>query len=242
MGTPHRPKHPGLFEPLRDYGPATSFDDARADEEALSSELRILHKFFVFKEVRELFERLFARYSAFGYQRSNRVSELADCALIEQVFPFLFLVGCPASDGQRVEMFTGVVEVDDVGRLGEVGLNDGLIVSRAVGEDDHRARLIQAAVYRLLIDAFTKEGAGFETRHKGCRVIVADGKALVGGVGLGEHTADLDFSPLGRAVRLPAFSSRHFLSSTPLKWKVITPWDTGRVFLNFAVLGVPRLC
>lgn len=34
----------------------------------------------------------------------------------------------------------------------------------------------------------------------------------------------------------------YFLSSTPLKWKVITPWDTGRVFLNFAVLGVPRLC
>lgn len=32
-----------------------------------------------------------------------------------------------------------------------------------------------------------------------------------------------------------------FLSSTPLTWEVITHWDTGCVFLNFAVLGVPRL-
>ena len=46
---------------------------------------------------------------------------------------------------QGMEVFTGVVQVDDVDGLGEVFLDDGSVVGRSIGEGDEFLRPIQSA-------------------------------------------------------------------------------------------------
>src|ERR1019366_8734935 len=45
------PEHAGLFEPGTDDGFATSFDDTRADEQMLTTKLRVAHTFGLLFEI-----------------------------------------------------------------------------------------------------------------------------------------------------------------------------------------------
>src|SRR5260221_8766324 len=91
-----------------------------------------------------------------------------------------------------------------------MSLDDGVVVTLAVGQRDDRLSLIQTTPHGLRIDAPTKEGARFNGTDVGGRFRIALWIALLVQAHLSEHAAELGFARARRTVGLFAWPPNQF--------------------------------
>jgi hypothetical protein len=100
--------------------------------------------------------------------------------------------------GEGVQVLAGVVEVDDLGGLGE--LRGGDVPGGAVAEDGELADVVRAAADALGPDQVPERRGGLESRDDARGGPVADGVAVSVELVLGEEDAELDLAGAGAAV------------------------------------------
>lgn len=137
-----RPEHARVFEALCDEGFAGGFDDARADEQALVSEVCVTHGVGVVKKVVQFGKDLLAALRISWGAFANSCHQGFDSALVEQFEPEFLMrrsIGLRQQQaGDLIQVFSGMKEVDDLDRIGEVRLHDGMVVVGSIGKHHHR--------------------------------------------------------------------------------------------------------
>src|SRR2546422_3384726 len=123
-------------------------------------------------------------------------------------------------------MLIGVEQIHDMHGLGEMGLDDGAIVTRSIGERDDLLGLVQSPAQRLGVHAPAKESAGFDGSDISGRVWIALGVALLIQPYLRKDATQLGFARTGRTVGLLASPSNQF---------ILTHRDTGTVKAHIEV-------
>jgi hypothetical protein len=130
VGATARPEHAGFLASATDDGATSCLDDAGTDEKALGTEVGIAHAFSVLLEVTDLPDGFAPTFATVWQYSCCRLHEFFDPACIEHFRPGTargrFEVQVVHEVGQ---VFAGVVEVNDVQGLMEVGILDRAVVA-----------------------------------------------------------------------------------------------------------------
>jgi hypothetical protein len=86
-------------------------------------------------------------------------------------------------------MLIGVEQIHDMHSIGEMGLDNGVVITSPVGQHHHRGGLLQTPAQSLGAQAPAKERAGFNGPDIGGGVGFALRIALFVQANLGEHAA-----------------------------------------------------
>jgi len=163
IGSGHGPAHSGLFKALPDDRAAAGLDHTRAPKGFFFMILGIAPLRGIFLEVAQLFEpRLFALGGS-GQVFTGLANEPAAVARFEPIPPGLGSLGLRAPEDlcDGCQMRIGVEPVHDRHASGEMGLDKGVVITRSVGQHDHRLGLFQTPAQSLGVQAAAEEFAGF---------------------------------------------------------------------------------
>ena len=177
-------------------GLAAGLDDAGADEQAAGAEPVVAHAGRVVEEVAELPLGL-VFLDAFEGVFADGGLDAVDVAVVE-VFeaggePFVPAVAEHELQGagEGVQVLAGVVEVDDLGGLGELVRGDAPDPGGAVAEDGELADVVRAAADPLGPHQAGERGGGLEGRDDAGGFPVPDRVAVLVELVLGEEDASL---------------------------------------------------
>jgi len=131
----------------------------------LAAELGVTHPLGIFFKVRGLGLNSFAQFRG-GVDDSQRADQLFDLAIIEFVLLThdpTFLLGILAGvefASQVPKMLTGMIEVDNLDRTGEVFIGDIPDPFGSIANDDFLLRAAPTTPGGFQIDAFSKFSGG----------------------------------------------------------------------------------
>ena len=199
-----RPDHARLLEAVSDDGLARAFDDARSDEPAVRPVLVVFHPSCVAAEVLVLAHGVALELVAHSLpQVVEDVLHLAGPDAFRPVavavVPLLRPLLDPEAQKQRLEVFDGMVDVEDFDGEGEVAFVDGVKPLAAVGDVEDRFRKRLEASVELGPHVLAELLPPVRRRDIGRRVDVAVGLVVLC-LRRDEYRARLDFPRLCAAV------------------------------------------
>ena len=130
---------------------------------------------------------------------ADLAKEPADVTRFQPIPPGFRRLGLRTPEDLRDsgQVLIGVEQIDDMHGLGEMGLDNGVVITRPVGQHDHGLGLLQTPAQSLGIDAPAEESAGFNSPDIGGGMGIALRMALAVQADLGEHTTQLGFPGAG---------------------------------------------
>src|SRR5579863_8934073 len=200
VGAADSPKHPGSFEADGNHRFAPSFDDAGADEETLSAEIRVTHAVGVALEVVGFGSDELGEFFGVGTKLAQEVHQGLDLAPFEKLEgaghpAFAPLLVLEKQGGRKFpEVLAGVIKIHNLDRSRELLSGHIPDPHGAIGKYDYLLGSAPAPPPGFGVHAETKLFGGLNGAHIGSGILVAHGPPFRIGGGLSEAATQLDFA------------------------------------------------